>query len=460
MSEGNSQFESTHFAGDYRLGKVEILTSSGKKIDMSNLVVEMNIYESIFRPNMEGNLVILDSHNHIDNLPIIGQEQISFKLHRPGVNMESIDFETHRGRIYKVDSIVKTREREKSYMVHFTTTDAYRDAHTKVSRAYTGNISDICSKILKNDLGVKKSIATELAAESTKYVGVFKRPYEVINQLIKKATSPRHGHGFLFFENHRGYNIRSLGSLTHTQDGKPKLPVAQFNEGLVDREGVIKYIELDMKTMRSVQIKNTHDTNADLRAGGLAIKHYIHDTYKKSVSTTSYNYLKEYDDEKHTDENSNPLYSNTFEDINTKKSLSDYDESRIMVSPNSLNLHSDMTTTHNVNKSRNHARRIMYDTLKLSAVVAGHSEIAAGAVVELLMNARQPVEKEGDTVESKKLSGRWLVNSLVHTVTKNEYTITMDCSKDSVAQPYDSLDESIDSMFSPSNETSQNTTID
>ena len=422
MSEGNSQFESTHFAGDYRLGKVEILTSSGKKIDMSNLVVEMNIYESIFRPNMEGNLVILDSHNHIDNLPIIGQEQ--------------------------------------SYMVHFTTTDAYRDAHTKVSRAYTGNISDICSKILKNDLGVKKSIATELAAESTKYVGVFKRPYEVINQLIKKATSPRHGHGFLFFENHRGYNIRSLGSLTHTQDGKPKLPVAQFNEGLVDREGGIKDIELDMKTMRSVQIKNTHDTNADLRAGGLAIKHYIHDTYKKSVSTTSYNYLKEYDDEKHTDENSNPLYSQTFEDINTKKSLSDYDESRIMVSPNSLNLHSDMTTTHNVNKSRNHARRIMYDTLKLSAVVAGHSEIAAGDVVELLINARQPVEKEGDTVESKKLSGRWLVNSLVHTVTKNEYTITMDCSKDSVAQPYDSLDESIDSMFSPSNETSQNTTID
>ena len=215
-----------------------------------------------------------------------------------------------------------------------------------------------------------------------------------------------------------------------------------------------------MKTMRSVQIKNTHDTNADLRAGGLAIKHYIHDTYKKSVSTTSYNYLKEYDDEKHTDEDSNPLYSQTFEDINTKKSLSDYDESRIMVSPNSLNLHSDMTTTHNVNKSRNHARRIMYDTLKLSAVVAGHSEIAAGDVVELLINARQPVEKEGDTVESKKLSGRWLVNSLVHTVTKNEYTITMDCSKDSVAQPYDSLDESIDSMFSPSNETSQNTTID
>ena len=460
MSEGNSQFESTHFAGDYRLGKVEILTSSGKKIDMSNLVVEMNIYESIFRPNIEGNLVILDSHNHIDNLPIIGQEQISFKLHRPGINMESIDFETHRGRIYKVDRIVKLRERQKTYLVHFTTGDSYRNAHTRVSRAYTGGIGDICSKILKNDLGVKKNIVVENTSETTKYVGGFKRPFELINLLVKKATSPKHGHGFLFFENHRGYNIRSLGSLTHTQDGKPKLPVAQFNEGIVDREGGIKDIELDMKTMRSVQIKNTHDTNADLRAGGLAIKHYIHDTYKKSVSTTSYNYLKEYDDEKHTDENSNPLYSQTFEDINTKKSLSDYDESRIMVSPNSLNLHSDMTTTHNVNKSRNHARKIMYDTLKLSAVVAGHSEIAAGDIVELMINARQPVEKEGDTVESKKLSGRWLVNSLVHTVTRRDYTITMDCSKDSVAEPYDSLDESIDSMFSPSNESSQTTTID
>ena len=131
-----------------------------------------------------------------------------------------------------------------------------------------------------------------------------------------------------------------------------------------------------------------------------------------------------------------------------------------MVSPEANFLHENTGSTFSVNKSRNHARRVMYDTLKVSAVVAGHSEIAAGDVVELLIYARQPVEKEGDTVESKKLSGRWLVNSLVHTVTKNEYTITMDCSKDSVAQPYDSLDESIDSMFSPSNETSQNTTID
>ena len=121
MSEGNSQFESTHFAGDYRLGKVEIFTSSGKKIDISTLIVEMNIYESIHRSNIEGNLMIGDSHNHIDNLPIIGQEQISFKLHRPGINMESIDFETHRGRIYKVDRIVKLRERQKTYLVHFTT---------------------------------------------------------------------------------------------------------------------------------------------------------------------------------------------------------------------------------------------------------------------------------------------------------------------------------------------------
>ena len=460
MSEGNSQFESTHFAGDYRLGKVEIFTSSGKKIDISTLIVEMNIYESIHRSNIEGNLMIADSHNHIDNLPIIGQEQISFKLHRPGINMESIDFETHRGRIYKVDRIVKLRERQKTYLVHFTTGDSYRNAHTRVSRAYTGSIGDICSKILKNELGVKKNVMVEETSELTKYVGGFKRPFELINQIVKKATSLKHGHGFLFFENHRGYNIRSLGSLTHTQDGKPRPPVAQFNEGIVDREGGIKDIELDMKTMRSVEIQNTHDTNADLRAGGLAIKHYIHDVYKKSVSTTTYNYLKEYSNEKHTDENSNPLYSNTFEDINTKKSLSDYEETRIMVSPEANFLHENTGSTFSVNKSRNHARRVMYDTLKVSAVIAGHSEIAAGDIVELMINARQPVEKEGDTVESKKLSGRWLVNSLVHTVTRRDYTITMDCSKDSVAEPYDSLDESIDSMFSPSDNKSQNTTID
>ena len=53
MSEGNSQFESTHFAGDYRLGKVEILTSSSDNATYSVppwLVTNVTSFTAVINP--------------------------------------------------------------------------------------------------------------------------------------------------------------------------------------------------------------------------------------------------------------------------------------------------------------------------------------------------------------------------------------------------------------------------
>ena len=75
------------FAGDYRLDGIilhnhqnEGINVEDKGIDIQKLVVEMNLFESIYKNSMTGSLVIADSINLIGKLPIQGTERLSFNL--------------------------------------------------------------------------------------------------------------------------------------------------------------------------------------------------------------------------------------------------------------------------------------------------------------------------------------------------------------------------------------------
>ena len=67
------------FAGDYKLDSVVVHSASGS-IDIKALMIELNVYESIHADNLYGSMVVADSANHVQNMPIIGQEDIEFKL--------------------------------------------------------------------------------------------------------------------------------------------------------------------------------------------------------------------------------------------------------------------------------------------------------------------------------------------------------------------------------------------
>ena len=83
--------DTVQFAGDYRLDGIilhnhqnEGIDVEDRGIDIQKLVVEMNIFESIYKNSITGSLVIADSINLIAKLPIQGTERLSFKLSTPG----------------------------------------------------------------------------------------------------------------------------------------------------------------------------------------------------------------------------------------------------------------------------------------------------------------------------------------------------------------------------------------
>ena len=98
------------FAGDYKLDNVIVHSASGS-IDIKDLLLELNVYESIHSSNLYGNVTMMDSANHVQNMPIIGQEDIEFTV-QTDEDTGTLDFTTFRGRIYKVNNMVRTVERQ------------------------------------------------------------------------------------------------------------------------------------------------------------------------------------------------------------------------------------------------------------------------------------------------------------------------------------------------------------
>ena len=71
------------YAGDYNFDKCEILTTSGNRFDITQLIESITIYEHIFDETISGSIALKDTTNMVENGPIIGQEKLFLKISTP-----------------------------------------------------------------------------------------------------------------------------------------------------------------------------------------------------------------------------------------------------------------------------------------------------------------------------------------------------------------------------------------
>ena len=190
-------------AGDYHLDGALIVGSSGKKVNVINMIGELNIYQSLDSPYMSGNIMVTDASGIAENLPLLGQERLLFSLATPGLEGE-INFNDYHAIIYNVEKRFHQSDREQVLILNWTTLEHYKNLRTKVSKSFNGNISDMVADILsdKNFLGTKKPLKIEKTRNIRKYVIPNLSPFQAINLLKEEAVSMgENSPHYLFFEN-------------------------------------------------------------------------------------------------------------------------------------------------------------------------------------------------------------------------------------------------------------------
>ena len=204
------------YAGEINLEYLRIFSSEGVRADLSSIVVEINLFEDIFSTSFTGNIILVDTLNIIEKLPILGQEYIELKCSTPQVNPTKETIIEKRFILHSIVARENISSGAQSYSLDIATEDSIRNLKTRVSKSYTDSIDNIVTDVLKNQLGSSQDLNIGPTSGIRKIVSPNVHPYTLINMLKKEAVAdmglnlPPH---FLFFENKNGLNFISLESL-------------------------------------------------------------------------------------------------------------------------------------------------------------------------------------------------------------------------------------------------------
>ena len=101
-------------------------------MDISDNVLEINIYEGLDKSVITGNIVINDSQNITTHLPLTGFERLDFKVFTPGCS-RGYDFTRETGSpvyIYSITDRQGDTARNQKYILNFCSKELIRNEQT------------------------------------------------------------------------------------------------------------------------------------------------------------------------------------------------------------------------------------------------------------------------------------------------------------------------------------------
>ena len=449
-----SQLNSTDLkkAGDYVLSQIAVVSkesfdgsSTPKKIDITSLVVEINIYEDIDEKNLSGQIVLSDSTGLPNNMPLTGHELIQFKLGTPG-SERFYDFEKNPMVIYKIGQRQVHNPRSQFYVLYFCSVEQLTNQTVKVQRSFEGSVDNMVGKVLQGELGTGKDLYIEKTRGNRKFVIPRWRPYRTIDFLCNNAQSIQfQSTGYKFYETSQGFHCRSLESMMAVGVDAARPANGAFKQQIASVDGL--NIQKQMQTINEYEILENFNTMKLLATGALASRVLKTDLFNKTFKNTDFDYVKNYEKAHHLEHTNGsrehmkkvvPEYP--FRD---GKMLSEFPDGTFYHSSDNSNTHEDANG--NVYKhiddgdkiSKRISQAACLDSFKMRINVPGYTGLSVGEIITIEL-PRYEKTSEGDKDRDTILSGRYLVSKIVHMVKPgNSYhSMSVECVKDSVMVPY------------------------
>ena len=458
------------FAGDYVLEQVVLMNHVGFKVDIKYLMLELNIYESIYKNAVTGSIVIADEGNQIARMSVQGIERIAFHLKTPGVSYgkeDVVDASEETGEPYHIYKITDRKQATPGltiYTLHFASREFMRNMRTKVSQAYDGKYDRAVIDIMKdkNYLDSRKKLHYEPTGNSNKIVVPNLSPFDAINMIANKSVADKsNGVGYYFYETTGGYYFRSWASMITNQGEFARPPRQQFyyqplkmdseNKTKNQKGEVQDKIEKEYETVESYQfINNFHDVAANTLLGTYGHRVISHNLFDKSYDIADYNFHREYRRTPHTDTldgssiNKFPVMD-TPVDYDNRDNVSDYAESRVSLQTTTPFLHDkdvgkyglDATADGTKTGQRVSQSNQVTQGTSLILTVKGQSYIQAGNLITF--NLRDINKDDSENNNDPRFSGNYVITKVRHKVTGESYKMVLECAKDSVATSYQDL---------------------
>jgi hypothetical protein len=399
----------------------EFTNYKGDSAELSGIIKQMSIYESIYNNCMFGNINIEDGTGMVEANGIVGSglEEFHFEILTPNTaSTKTSNLEKE----FKIDSISGGIKNPKStqYTIGISSPYLFINNQKLISRSfqkmtaseiaeYVGtNIMEFGSKGVWTDFTVSPSLH-----EKNMVVPNW-NPFQLMNFLAKNSVSAMGESNYLFFENNDGFKFITVDEL---KGGDIMRAFTLKNMPTKIGEGPEGYT-IDNSMMEKYSEQTRFDISGGQVTGRYGASILTHNILEKSLESYDVEYDGEKDKVMAEGIGLNGPKDAPFADYNVKQ------RNGFMSANYLYNIHDKGEKSHyphyDMKKTEMNANTIKFD-------VPGDSNCWAGDVVIL----RIPTHiHHHDVPEDQYMTGKWLVTAIHHKINTAGYTMTLECMKD------------------------------
>jgi hypothetical protein len=409
--------EEISYVGQINVQVVKIITSTGSVVDISGLVGDITFYEDIFSNCMSGHLLIQDSIDLVNTLPLIGQEQLIIELRTP--TLKNIISKTFY--IYKLQHRT-VKKRSQTYMLNFCSRELIYSTNTKISKSFTGNISDTVSSIFTDPkyLASDSKLYVDRTKNDYTFIAPYWSPIETINWLTGKSINQKGVPNYLFYETNQSFEYVSVDTLIQAA------PEREYIFSDVDANtvfGVGGNIDDKYKIVESMDNDVTFDYLRNLSGGMYSSKLYTFDLTTKNINSNTFDYIDDFSKSTHLEKE--PLKTS---DLMRKKLASLYfiEKNNYQTGALKVQGYKDFFLQRN-------SLLEQLSAFKITIKVQGRTDIKAGNIIKFTVSDLREILK--DEIDTKGISdyfsGRYLVTAIKHQVVNGHHSMSMEIVSDS-----------------------------
>ena len=398
--------------GDFAVTDIQMVsTASGNTIGLKFILSELNLFESIFKNSISGNLNVSDTENLISEFPIVGHEEIIISFGNPtDPNSEDIQV---KFRVYKIDPYSRRGERSSEYTIHFITPEYLENAKNRISKAYSfSKISDIVSSITENNLGVEADV--EITKGNHDIIIPNWRPFDALNWLCARAQNPKSdGSNYVFYEDIDGYKFKSIETLVgeapvQNYKWKPK----NLPEG-----------EDDFLVPNDYTIQSHFDIIRNIGTGMYSSKVLLHDIIKREYEEITFDYLDTWEDHNHITNNATILKK--------PEELNEIFDSYVKFIPVHDKQFSDKKSNEIKNTILPRISQIQQlNNFRINMTVPGNTKLKVGSTIDFELPSLME-SGSGSTDPDKLYNGKYLIAAVRHFIDGQTHECVLDLVKDS-----------------------------
>lgn len=422
-----STLDTLNFPGQINVLKCDLISHTGRVVDISGILGEMSLYEDIFSNTMSGHVFLEDALNLVNTLPIVGQEMLLVELQTPSFKKKI----KKRFYVYKLEHRI-LNARSSQYMLQFCSTELINSVNSKVSKAFSGKIHDTVKKLFCHSeyggddryISSKEKLYYEETKNSLEFIAPYWNPLQTINWLCEKAINDRGNSNYLFYETNQGFEFYSLDNLLGNG------AIAKYKYGDVGSKTISpdEDFEVMFGAVESVETDVGFDYLRSLSAGMYGSVLYTFDTTSKSMSRSIYSYLDKFDKSNHAEK-----YPLQAENLIFKKQASMHH----LLKNNHVHGNNQPISYSDFYQHRN-SLIAQLQAFRFNINVHGRTDIRIGDMIHFEMLSKTELTNTDltdiDKSSAKDFSGRCIITAIRHSIVQGTHKMQMEVTSESFAE--------------------------